>query len=257
MDFMKVAIKAAKAAGEIIKKRDLGKIKEKTIPGDLVTKADIEANDIIIKIIKENFPEHNIISEEIHFDNIPSGYTWVIDPIDGTLPYTLGFDYSAVSITLMKDHVPIVTVIFHPMLNELFTAEKDKGAFMNGKRIKVSNENRLSHSTGYCYFLKTNRSKGIKTILLKLADKVKFFFETGCGCWDFTRIAQGRTDWFTHEYHSIWDLVPGVLLITEAGGKATDLEGKPLDLSKKKNACILSNGKVHDQIIKAIKKGDE
>ncbi len=257
-EFLKTAIKAAKAAGEIIKHYNNDEIKRKSdSPGDVVTQADLESEKVIIKIIKESFPNHKFISEEFNPDEkLSSDYTWIIDPIDGTLPFTLGYNYSAVSIGLFKDKQPILGVIYHPLMEMLYYAEKGKGAFIDNKQISVNNQSILSKSLIYFGCPIYQRKEAIENILLKLADKIGGFMFISCATSSLTNIASGKTELYIHCGNKIWDIAAGYLIINEAGGRTTNLKGDLVDFTKDKIDHVFSNGKIHDEVIKIINQGD-
>ncbi len=245
------AIQAAKKAGQIIKQRKIEKIAEKKNAGDIVTEADKASSRIIIDILKEHFPAYAVISEEEPFEHIPSGYVWVIDPLDGTLPYTLGFNYSAISIALLKDYVPILGVIYHPFLDEMYVAMKDGSAFCNGKKVKVNETGDLAHSTAHIEYSSEHRQQAIG-LVSAVANHVRYPLSFGCGCYGLTRIAKGSTELFLHHKTCIWDIAAAVVVVEQAGGKVTDLKGKSLHFDKTHYSCIFSNGKIHAQVLHLI-----
>lgn len=253
MDFLSVAIAAAKKAGELFKARKMGEVKEKLNPGDLVTQVDKDASNLIIEMLKKHYPEHVVISEEEAFNNVPQGYVWAIDPLDGTLPYLLGFNYSTVSIALLKDHKPILGVIYQPLTDKLYSAEKGKGAFLNGKKIKVNTTKDLAHSTATFEHDPQGRVENAKKLFLPIVQKVRYVLTSGCGSYDLINIAEGTLELFLHANTCLWDIAAAHVIVTEAGGKATDLNGEQFIFNKKKYACIFSNGIIHNEVLKTIK----
>src|SRR3989344_8884472 len=138
-EMLEVAKKAANEAGEVVLKlRDNLKVKTKSNDSDVLTQADLASEKIILATLKSSFPKYNYLSEEVGKEDNKSEYTWVIDPIDGTLSYASGLPFFGISIGLLKNNKPFIGVINLPALKSLYWAENGKGAFLNGKRIKVS-----------------------------------------------------------------------------------------------------------------------
>ncbi len=250
--YKQTAIKAAKEAGKIHLKYfgNIKKImyKDKT---NAVTNADLESEKRIIGIIKKRFPEHSILSEESGATNRKSDYRWLIDPLDGTHNYMHNIPLFGVSIALEFKKKLILGVIYLPCFDDLYVAEKGKGAFLNGKRIKVSNLKDLRKSM---VFLDGgfHRQAGKRLKLInKLAKKVHKIRVFGVAVIDFLYLAEGKIEasilFPTHP----WDIAAGILLVKEAGGKVTDFNRKEAD--QYSNCFVASNGRVHDKILSVIK----
>ena len=151
MDYLSVAIQAAKLAGKIHKKyflKDIA-IETKSSSFDLLTRADKEAEAAVVKLIKKHFPAHNFLAEENTYEKTNSEYTWIIDPLDGTNNFASGMPIFCSSVALARNKSVIAGAIFDVSRNELFYAAKGRGAFLNGKRIKVSSVNTLPRKRGY------------------------------------------------------------------------------------------------------------
>ncbi len=251
----RTAIKAAKEAGKIILhyySKNVNAIsKENTY--DLVTKADIASENKIISIIKNKFPAHSLLTEESGEEIHKSDYCWVIDPLDGTNNFYHKFPMFCVSIALYKKGKPLIGVVFDPLKNEFFYAEKNEGAYLNNKRISVSSVNSLSKSLlvlGFYY------ERGL--LMRKSLDQMKkFFYEnvhgirrTGSAALDLCYTACGRFDGYWELKLNPWDYAAGSLIVTEAGGRITDIQGKRYNLMMK-NATA-SNGKIHKQMIRIL-----
>lgn len=248
-------------------KKDL-KIEEKA-KNDLVTNVDKAAEKLIIREIKSNFLDHAILAEESNFSHktAPENYAkskfiWLIDPIDGTTNYAHGLSEYAVSIGLFEtakaEHSKnfqylsgelIMGVVFAPALNELFYAEKGRGAYFNGKKIKISNINKLKNSllaTGFPY---NNRKRNLPYFSAML-DQSQAIRRLGAASLDLCYVAMGRFDGYWEFDLKPWDIAAGTLIIKEAGGKITDTNGNMLDLFGKD--ILATNGKIHREMIKAL-----
>lgn len=255
--FLKVAKEAALEAGEIISKYS-GKINKVQIKNndssDVATPADFEAEKKIVEILTKNFPEHNIITEESDEIDKNSNYTWVIDPLDGTISFVVGVPYVAVLIALLKDNEPILGVIYHVHTKDLYWAQKDQGAFFNGDRIHVRRNNSKLSSAPIAMDLghKNTRQEKFKHYVLPLFNKVGYLYSTGSSI-AMGYVARGILDGYVAEAW-IWDFASAAIIVSEAGGKITDFEGNKPDWKKKRLALVLSNGLIHNQILEALKR---
>lgn len=219
---------------------------------EIVTKRDIGANKIIVKIIRKKFPHHNIISEEAHYKKNSSPFTWYIDPLDGTTNYTAGNPLFAVNIGLTYQGEPIVGVINLPYMKDMCWATKGKGAFCNNKKIKVSKTRTLKESfIQLCHaYKKANRIQGAK-VVNKITGKCRVYRRFGCAGVEHTNVATGRAEAIIIIGSRSWDNLAGYLIINEAGGKATDLKGRPWQANSQD--FVATNGKIHNQLLKIIK----
>ena len=253
----RTAIKAAKEAGKIILSyysKNVNAV-SKGSTYNLVTKADIASEDKIISIIKDKFPGHSIMTEESGEEIHKSDYCWVIDPLDGTNNFYHKFPMFCVSIALYKKGKPLIGVVFDPLKKELFYAEKNEGAFLNNKKIKVSSSNKLSKSLlalGFYY------ERG--SLMRKSLDQMKrFFYEdvhgirrAGSAALDICYTACGRFDGYWELYLNPWDYAAGSLIVMEAGGRITDTQGQKYSLMMKN--IVASNGRIHKDMIRILKK---
>lgn len=255
--FKKTAITAAKSAGAILKK-NIGNAHRIELKGaiDIVTEMDRKAEDLIMKIIKNKFPEHGILTEESLEQKSDSGYRWIIDPLDGTTNYSHGFPVFCVSIALEKSGEGIILgVVYNPMLNELFTAEKNKGAYLNNKKIKVSDIKELTKSllaTGFPYDIRTSRDNNIAHFA-NFAVRAQAIRRAGSAALDMCYVACGRIDGFWEMKLKPWDTAAAWLIIKEAGGMVTSFNGK--EFSFYSSETLASNGLIHDEMIKALQEG--
>jgi len=260
--FRKVAIRAALKAGEILIQH-AGKVKKVGYKDEvnLVTEVDCLSEEAIIKIIKSQFPDHGILTEESEGKKSESAYKWVIDPLDGTTNYAHDFPIYCVSIALEKDGEIILGVVYNPNLDELFVAEKGKGAFLsrergstkNKRKISVSRTARLSQSllaTGFPYDIRTSQIDNLNHFanFYKRSQAIR---RAGSAALDLCYLAMGRFDGFWELKLSPWDMAAGSLLVMEAGGKVTDFSGRTFKIYLKE--ILASNGKIHQQMIDVLK----
>ena len=251
--FKKTAIDAAKSAGLLLK-RNIGRRHTIEFKGviDVVTEMDIKAEDMIMKTIKARFPEHGILTEESFEQKSGSGYRWIIDPLDGTTNYSHGFPIFCVSIALEREGEIILGVVFNPMLNELFTAEKGKGAYLNSKKIRVSGISELTKSllaTGFPYDVRTSPDNNISHFA-NFAVRVQAIRRAGSAALDMCYVACGRFDGFWELKLKPWDTAAAMLIIKEAGGIVTDFKGSAFSLYS--GETLASNGLVHDEMIEIL-----
>ena len=246
-----VMLIAAKQASKALLRYYGKKEKVKQKPNKtLVAVADIEANKVIIKTIKRNFPAHSILSEESGFEDNGSDYKWVIDPLDGTHNFLRGIPIFGTSIALeYKDEV-ILGVLQFPILNIIAIAEKNKGAFLNGKRIKISDKKSIEHAFVLIEFSYANRKEKTK-FLEKLIHKTIDVRNFGCAIYNLLLIACGKSDSYVILSTNEWDVAAGFLLVEEAGGKITDLSGKKWNFRDKR--YIVSNGKIDNVVLNIAK----
>lgn len=229
-----IATKAARRAAQIINRAsnelDLIKVSSKS-PNDFVTEVDKAAEAAIIETLQEAYPSYGILAEESgHTAGIDSGadeYTWIIDPLDGTTNFIHGFPQYAISIALAKGNAVEQAVIFDPNRNELFTASKGGGAFLNDRRIRASKRLRLGEAligTGFPYRV-FDHADSYLAIFKELSQKCAGIRRPGAASLDLAYVAAGRLDGFWEFGLAPWDMAAGALLISEAGGLITDLNG--------------------------------
>lgn len=246
-----VALKAAFMAERILLKYYGKKEHVKRKPNkSLVADADLESNKAIIETIKKNFPSHNILSEETGFEDNKSEYRWIIDPLDGTHNFLRKIDIFGTSIALEYKNEVVLGILHFPLLNLTAFAEKGKGAFLNGKRIKVSGKKTLDHSFVLIEFSYAEREKkiGFLNNFINHAIDIRNF---GSAVHNLMLVASGKSDAYVVLSTNEWDVAAGFLIVEEAGGKITDLEGKKWNFGEKK--YVISNGKLHNQILKYFK----
>ncbi|MFH1643436.1 MAG: inositol monophosphatase [Patescibacteria group bacterium] len=259
-----VALEAAKEAGVLLMKGfDRVKVVEFKDRQDICTNLDLESEKIIIDKIKDNFPDHNISSEEAGEDNNNSDFNWVIDPIDGTKHYLRGLPLFCISIALVKEKEIIFGLVFNPATNEMFYATKGQGAFLNDKKIYVSDKEELADSFVFAELptyklldeeLKENIDKLEK--LFKKSYRVRAF---GSGALSLCYLAMGAAEAYIvfGNRTKLCDLAAGIVIVQEAGGKIINLgEGDLINQNSsatKEINIVASNNKVHEDILNLLK----
>ena len=226
---LNVAVKAARAAGKIINRAELDldqvKIGVKG-PNDFVTETDQAAESAIIDVLKQAFPHHAILAEESGASG-KSEYEWIIDPIDGTANFIHGLPHYAISIALRVSGQVQQAVVYNPANNEMFTASKGEGAFLNNRRIRVSKRIKPNEFlVGFAFPSgQIDGSQSVKRKMMTLTETTAGIRKSGSAVLDLAYIACGRLDGYLCFGLKPWDLATGVLLIAEAGGLMTDPEG--------------------------------
>lgn len=253
MNFRETAIKGAMEAGKIQLKYFGKDIKKKKKQGDsYVTEVDIKCTKIIRKIIHKQFPNHNILDEELGYIDKKSEYKWIIDPLDGTHNFIMNNPLFGVSIALEHKKEIILGVIYMPILKKLYCAEKGKGAFCNGNRIKVNNEKNIKKSL-FSFDVKLRSRTNMKLKMLKnLAKSTWRIRMHGVSIYNNILVAKGNAAFNLDFDSNIWDHAAALLLVEEAGGKVTDLNGNKW--SPEIKDYIATNGKVHNKVLKVLKK---
>ncbi len=230
-------------------------ISSKESINDLVTDADHASERAIIKIIQDKHPDHFILSEETGSVQTNSKTKWIIDPIDGTINFANGIPICCVSIGVEQDGEMLMGAVFNPFMNELFFAEKGKGATLNENPIKVSDKDNLLTSclvTGFPYQY-LDAANGPLEIFEKLIRKSIPVRRLGSAALDLCWTAAGRFDGFYEHKLQAWDSAAGYLIVQEAGGVVTDLKGDKFNPYQP--GIIASNGKIHDQLLALMKGG--
>ena len=254
----KLAVDLAKYAGKmLIDNSDKISVVEFKDRQDICTNMDLKIEKMIISKIEENFPDHNILSEEIGDLKKESDYLWILDPIDGTKHYLRGLPLYTVSIALQYRGEIILGVIYNPSTQRLYHATKGHGAFLNNKKIKVSSTNDLENSFIYLDIskileLSDKESKIALSRLQELLYKTYRIRHLGVGSLGFSYLAQGGYDGYfdlTGKTKFV-DIAAGIIILKEAGGEATDLDGTPIDKNSKH--FIASNGLIHKKLLKLL-----
>jgi myo-inositol-1(or 4)-monophosphatase len=249
------AVKAARRAGDIINRAaeniEQLKIKHKTL-NDLVSEVDHAAEAAIISSLQKVYPNHAFLAEESGRTG-ESDYEWIIDPLDGTTNFLHGFPVYAVSIALSYKKQLQVAVVYDPCRNDLYTAARGAGAYLNEKRIRVSKRDKLIDcliGTGFPF--KANSDIDSYTDMFKtIALKTAGIRRPGAAALDLANVAAGRLDGFWEIGLSPWDMAAGALLIKEAGGLVGDLEGEDQFLDS--GRIVAGNPKIFVQLLSALR----
>ena len=252
-ELQKVALEAALKAGKILKE-NIGKNFSVSYKSDknLVTDVDKLAEKTILGIIKERFPAHSILTEEKGEESKRSPFKWIIDPLDGTTNYAHGFRIFCVSIGIEKDGEVILGVVYDPANEELFTATKNGGAYLNNIKISVSSISSIADSllaTGFPYYIKKNPNNNFDNFK-NFAFHAQAIRRAGSAALDLCYVACGRFDGFWESGLNPWDVAAGSLIVAEAGGFVSDFSGKEFSIHKKET--LASNGKIHQEMVNIL-----
>jgi myo-inositol-1(or 4)-monophosphatase len=248
-----IAVTAAYAAGEKLLERyyryERSDAKFKSFH-EILTKSDLVSEEIIIEKIKQNFPDHRILSEEAGKIAGKSEYLWVIDPLDGTHNFSMHNPLWAVSIALFHKNQPVLGVVFAPALSELFLAEAGQGAWLNGKRIKVSAYNGEKTINTFCHGSKVrDMKKALKYYRYRKLHDLDCR-QLGSASLELAYTACGRVESIVIPGANSWDVAAGALLVQEAKGRVTDFKNKNWGL--KSSDMAASNSLVHKEVLRVI-----
>ena len=210
---LNIMIKASEKASKVLI-RDFGEVEKLQVsnkgPYDFVTNADLKAEKIIIEELKKAKPNYSILSEEKGLENNKDSKTWIIDPIDGTINFLHGIPHFAISIALKDNNEIIAGIIYDPIKDEMFYAEKNNGAFFNNQRIRVSKKNNISE----CLFVTGG----------KIENNYDFSFrKSGSAALDLAYVAAGRYDGYFQKKLNLWDIAAGVIILKESGGLINEI----------------------------------
>ena len=250
-------IKIIKKAGKILKE---GFYTDKNISfkakKDLVTEFDVAVEKYLKKRFSKKFKKFNIIAEESDNVNIEFNNSIIIDPIDGTTNFVNGVPHTAISVGVYKNKKPYLAVVYNPILDELYTAKIGKGAYLNGKKLKVSTEDNFQKSliaTGFPYTSGSDENdlndvvKRIKDVLPLCQDLRRL----GSASLDLCYVACGTYEGYYEMNLRAWDVSAGILIVTEAGGNISNINGDEYTLFEDK-FLVASNGKIHNEFIKNL-----
>ena len=259
-ELKKVLLEATHEAGKIIQSYFNGTfvINHKEGINNLVTEVDHLAEQKIISVIKATYPTHSIIGEESGENIQLSDYQWVIDPIDGTVNFAHGIPLCCVSIGLLLNGSVLMGAVYNPMMNELFFAEKGKGATLNGKPIKVSAKSDFKTAflvTGFPYKWPENSLEHPVKVFERMVLEGLPIRRLGSAAIDLCWVACGRFDGFWEYNLSAWDVAAGYLIVLEAGGTITDFDGNIGNVFDKQT--LATNGLIHKDILSVINRGSE
>ncbi len=250
------AVKAARKAGGIITRAsaDLDKLTvRRKRQNDFVSEVDHAAEEAIIAILREAYPAHGILAEESGAKDSKAEYVWVIDPLDGTTNFLHGFPQYCVSIALLHKGTAQQAVVYDPNRNELFTATRGVGAYLNDRRLRVSKTDRLEDaliSTGFPFKEMDNLDRYMRMFrnLTQICSGVR---RPGAAALDLAWVAAGRTEGFWEIGLSPWDMAAGALLVREAGGLVGDFDGE--DRYLESGNIVAANAKLFSALLQALK----
>ena len=249
---VKVCRKAAK-----ILIRDFGEIENLQVslkgPGNFVTTSDIKVEKILVEELQKARPTYSILSEEVGQINNDESFKWIIDPIDGTSNFLHGIPHFAISIGLEHDKEIICGIIYDPIKDEIFTAEKGNGAYLNNKRMRVSSRSKLKD----CIICTGGHKRDSKDRELALEEYKKFSSKIfipirkfGSASLDMAYVAAGRCDGYWQRDLSYWDIAAGIILVKESGGFVTDFDGENRYIQNK--TILVTNSKINKEMIEVL-----
>ena len=250
-------VKACRKAAKIII-RDFGEIENLQVslkgPGDFVTNCDKKVEKILIEELQKARPNYSILSEEIGEIKNDESFKWIIDPIDGTSNFLHGIPHFAISIGLERDKEIICGIIYDPIKDEMFSAEKGNGSYINNQRMRVSSRSKLKDCiifTGGPKDGSTNKELSMKEYN-KFSSKVIIpIRKLGSGALDIAYVAAGRCDGMWSRNLNYWDISAGIILVKEAGGFVTDFDGENEYIQNK--TILATNSKINKEMIEVLK----
>jgi myo-inositol-1(or 4)-monophosphatase len=251
--YLEAAVDAARQAGALQRERVSG---EYTVAHkgevDLVTEVDNACEELIVNSLRSLFPDHSFLAEENVYDSGSAPYKWVIDPLDGTTNFAHGFPWFCVSIGLEHENKVVLGVIYHCMKDELFTALKGEGAFLNGERIRVSSKQPLKNTllaTGFPYD-RTRDNENNFGHFINFHLECRGVRRAGAAALDLAYVAAGRLDGYWECKLKPWDVAAGSLIVTEAGGTVTNYQGLPYSIYD--HRVVASNGLIHEDMLEVL-----
>lgn len=255
-------LQALKSSGKILMENfgKLHKVSIKQNQSNIVTKTDLESEKNIVLIIESKFPGHSIIAEETGFQERESKYLWIVDPIDGTSNFASQIPWFGIIVCLLENFKPMMAGVYLPFYDMLYFAEKGRGSYLNEKRIFVTRETELKNVL-FSYSLDFSKDK-TKTefevkIMKELVSNVRNLRATNSVV-DFCYTADGRSGGFINQSTKIWDIAAPALIVQEAGGVVTDINGEPLNFKVNKSdylrnfTIVGSNKTLHSKVLKLI-----
>jgi myo-inositol-1(or 4)-monophosphatase len=255
--YLAVAIEAALRAGRIQRER-YGRGVAVELKGeiDLVTEVDRACELAILEMIRSRYPDHDIVTEETDLARTGSRHVWYVDPLDGTTNFAHAYPMFCVSIAHAEDGEIVAGVVLDPLRDELFAAEKGGGAHLNGRPLRVSTASRLIESlliTGFPYDLHDRLEERLRPFN-KVMGRARAIRRDGAAALDLCYVAAGRADGFWEVILKPWDMHAGRLILAEAGGRATRLDGGPLGLGPE--GVVATNGRIHDELVGVLAEVD-
>lgn len=251
--FLATAVEAVVHAGEIHRSRFRSGLRiDKKGAIDLVTEVDLEVERMFRAMIAERFPDHEVLAEELGGSTAPARYRWVFDPLDGTTNYAHGLPIFCASLALEIDGEAEVAAVYDVTRQELFTAERGVGAWLNGEPLKVSATSELIEAllvTGFPYDVQQDPEPYMK-VFSAFISRARAVRRLGSAAIDLCYVAAGRMDGFWEAKLNPWDTRGGALIVQEAGGRVTGMDGKPWRPSD--GHILASNGLLHDAMLQIL-----
>ncbi|HND53976.1 MAG TPA: inositol monophosphatase family protein [Pirellulaceae bacterium] len=253
---LNVAQQAARAGGEVVARyfRDGVTMRHKE-SYNLVSDADVEAEQAIVRTIRAAFPGHSVLAEEAHRDSVDAEHLWIIDPLDGTNNFAHQIPQFAVSVAYYRQGRPQCGVVFDPVREQWYVAAAGKGAYHNGQRVSVGTENQLQQilvGVGFYY----DRGKIMEATLEAIRDlfhsNIHGIRRFGAASLDLCWVGLGRFGAFFEYELSPWDFAAGRLFVEEAGGKVTTCHGGPLPIAK--SSILATNACLHDEVLSVVRR---
>ena len=252
-----VMVKTCRKAAKILI-RDFGEIEKLQVslkgPGDFVTASDKKVEKILIDELQKARPNYSILSEEVGEINNDESFKWIIDPIDGTANFLHGIPHFAISIGLEHEGEIICGIVYDPIKDEMFVAEKGNGAYLNNKKIRVSSRSQLKD----CIIFTGGPKKEAKNRDLALKEYNNFSSKVllpirklGSASLDMAYVAAGRCDGFWQRNLNYWDIAAGIILVKESGGFVTDFLGE--NKYKENKTILVTNSKINNEMIEVLK----
>jgi myo-inositol-1(or 4)-monophosphatase len=254
-EFLEVAIAAARAGGQVLRDLLPGEraIATKGSGVELVTDADRKAEEAVVACIRAQFPDDAILSEERGAEPGRSPYRWIVDPLDGTTNYTHRLPIFCVSVAVEAGGRPLAGAVYDPTRDELFAARRGGGATLNGRRLRVSEEGDLEAAllvTGFGYDVRTNPRNNLRQFA-DLSRRARGVRRLGSAALDLCYVAAGRLDGYWELTIKVWDVAAGALLVEEAGGRMSRVNGAPYDVFC--GEVVATNGRIHGALLAALR----
>jgi myo-inositol-1(or 4)-monophosphatase len=252
--YLAAAMEAALKAGAIQRERYGQAIAiERKGEIDLVTEVDLAAEAVIVDTLHRRFPAHDIVTEETPPVSSGSRHVWYVDPLDGTTNYAHSYPFFATSIALVEGDEVVVGVILDPLRDELYSAERGAGAFLNGQRLQVTRSQALIESlliTGFPYDIQRDTARRLRALsnFMPLARGIR---RDGSAALDLCYVASGRADGFWEERLHPWDVLAGKLIVEEAGGRVSRFDGSPIGTTA--DEVVASNGALHERMLDVLR----
>lgn len=248
--FLGTATEAALAAGAIQRARYGTRVAiEHKGEINIVTEVDHACEDVIVAMLRSRFPDHDIVTEETAIEQTGSPYVWYIDPLDGTTNFAHGYPCFCTSIALAHEGRVVAGAVYDPLRQELFTGERGVGSFLNGTRLKVSAATELINAlllTGFPYNVREDVTNKLR-LFGRFIGEARAVRRDGSAALDLCYVAAGRVDGFWEETLYPWDMMAGILMIEEAGGRASRFDGTPI--APRVDEIVASNGPLHGPML--------